>query len=159
MTEVERITDQMQRAFEGKAWCGTALREVLSDVTADEAAAKPLPRSLSIWEMVLHLAAWKGAIRQRVLGERVVVPADGDFPPVPDVSEETWRGSLELLERRHRELQETVAALPDSRLDEAVVEGMASVYVTRHGILQHDLYHASQMALLKKAQRQPSAVC
>lgn len=158
MTEVERIVDQMQRAFDSKAWCGSSLREVLSDVTAKEAAAKPLPRSLSIWEMVLHLAAWKGAVRQRIEGERVVLPVDGDFPPVPVVSEEAWRNSLELLEQRHRELRETVAALPDSRLDGPVVEGMATVYVTLHGSLQHDLYHASQMALLKKAQRQPPAV-
>ena len=154
MTEVERIVDQMQRAFEGRAWCGSSLREVLADITAEEAAAKPLPRSLSIWQMVLHLAAWKGAVRQRICGERVVLPVEGDFPPVPQATEDAWKAALDLLERRHRELQETVAALPDSRLDEAVAEGMASVYVTLHGSLQHDLYHGSQMALLKKAQRQ-----
>jgi uncharacterized damage-inducible protein DinB len=146
----------MRRAFDGPAWCGSALREVLADVTAEEAAARPLPRSLSIWQMALHLAAWKGVVRQRVGGEHVELPAEGDFPPVPDATEDAWRATLELLERRHRELQETVAALPDSRLDETVAGSLASVYMMLHGILQHDLYHGSQMALLKKAQRQPS---
>ncbi len=158
MSEVERIADQMQRAFDGNAWCGSSLGQVLADITPEEAAAKPIPQALSIWQMVLHLAAWKGAVRQRIGGERVVLPVDGDFPPVPETSEETWQETLRLLERRHRELQETIASLPDTRLDEPVVEGMASVYVTLHGCVQHDLYHASQMALLKKAQRQAAVV-
>ena len=155
MTEVERIADQMRRAFEGKAWCGSSLREVLADVTANEAASKPVANGLSIWEMVLHLAAWKGAVRQRLAGERIKLPADGDFPPVRDTGEEAWRSALELLGRRHAELRDAVAVVDDSRLDEAIVEGMASVYVTLHGGVQHDLYHASQIALLKKMQRQP----
>jgi len=153
MTEVGRIIDQMRRAFDGKAWCGSSLRAVLADVTAKEAASKPIPNALSIWEMVLHLAAWKGAVRQRLARERVTLPVDGDFPPVKDTSEESWRSALKVLERRHEELQKSVAELADSRLDEPVVEGMATAYVTLHGSLQHDLYHASQIALLKKMQR------
>jgi uncharacterized damage-inducible protein DinB len=153
MTEVERISDQMQRAFYGKAWCGSALREVLADVTPQEAASKPIPNARSIWQMVLHLAAWKGAVRQRLAGEAVKLPVDGDFPPVSDTSEESWKNALALLERRHEELRAAVAGFTDSRLDEPVVEGMASAYVTLHGSLQHDLYHGSQIALLKKMQR------
>ena len=153
MNEVERIVDQMQRAFYGKAWCGSALREVLADVTAQEAASKPIPNGLSIWEMVLHLAAWKGAVRQRLAGERIKLPVDGDFPPVRDTGQESWRSALEWLERRHEELRDAVALCPESRLDEPIVEGMAPVYVTLHGSIQHDLYHGSQIALLKKMQR------
>ena len=153
MSEVERITDQMQRAFYGKAWCGSSLRDVLADVTPREAASKPIPNALSIWQMVLHLAAWKGAVRARLAGEAVRLPAEGDFPPVPETSEESWQSTLMLLERRHEELRAAVVMVADSRLDEPVVEGMASVYVTLHGSIQHDLYHGSQIALLKKMQR------
>ena len=153
MREVERIIDQMRRAFYGRAWCGTALREVLADVTAAEAAAKPIPGGLGIWEMVLHLAAWKGAVRRRLAGERVRLPPDGDFPEVGETGEARWAAALELLGRRHEELLEAAAALDDARLDEPVAEGMATAYVTLHGSLQHDLYHGSQMALLKKMQR------
>lgn len=153
MTEVERIIDLMQRAFGGKAWCGSSLRAVLADVTPQEAAAKPISNALSIWEMVLHLAAWKGAVRQRLAGERIKLPVDGDFPPVGETGETAWKNALELLERRQEELRDAVAGVTDSQLNEPIVEGMASVYVTLHGGLQHDLYHASQIALLKKMQR------
>jgi uncharacterized damage-inducible protein DinB len=153
VSEVERIMDQMKRAFTGKAWCGTALREVLADVTAEEAAAKPIPNGLSIWEMVLHLAAWKGAVRERLEGRAIKLPSDGDFPPVTDTSEQSWKRALSRLDERQEELLRAVAVIPDSRLDSPVAQGMASVYVTLHGSLQHDLYHGSQAALLKKMQR------
>jgi hypothetical protein len=39
---------------------------------------------------------------------------------------------------------------PD-RLDEPIIAGMSSIYVTLHGVVQHHLYHAGQIAMLKKA--------
>ena len=48
-------------------------------------------------------------------------------------------------------LVKAIARVPESRLDEPILEGMSSVYVTLHGVIQHDLYHAGQIAMLKKA--------
>jgi len=42
MTEVERILDQFRRAFEGNAWHGPALLELLAGVGAADAAARPI---------------------------------------------------------------------------------------------------------------------
>ncbi len=44
-----------------------------------------------------------------------------------------------------------IANLPDSRLDEIVVGKEYPVYHMLHGVAQHVLYHAGQIALLKKA--------
>lgn len=151
MAEIERIKEQMKRAFEGNAWPGGALREALQGMTADEAARHPIANAHSIWELVLHVAAWKGVVRRRLEGETVQTPPEGDFPPVEETDEEAWQSALALLERRHRELAEKVDSLADSRLEEPISEGMSSVYVTLHGIIQHDLYHAAQIALLRKA--------
>lgn len=154
MAEVERIEDQLRRAFEGGAWHGPALRELLADVNAERAAARPLANAHSIWEIVLHVAAWDGVVRRRVGGERVDEPPEGDWPTVADTGEAAWREALGLLERRSRELREAVLRLSDSQLDDNVggVDGGSSCYVTLHGAIQHGLYHAGQIALLKKAQ-------
>jgi hypothetical protein len=48
-----------------------------------------------------------------------------------------------------------VAAFPDSRLQERVPgksESYHDFFYTFSGIVQHELYHAGQIALLKKAQ-------
>ncbi len=81
----------------------------------------------------------------------MTVPDEGDYPPVSDTTEEAWGKALRVLEDNHRELTNAVSHLSDLRLEEPVAEGMASVYVTLHGSAQHDLYHAAQIAILKKA--------
>ena len=54
-SETRRIADQLRRAFSGDAWHGDAISELLSGVTADQAQARPLSRSHSIREIVLHI--------------------------------------------------------------------------------------------------------
>ena len=151
MDEIKRIDDQLRRAFEGHAWHGPALRELLADVTAEQATARPIPGAHSIWEIALHIAAWHEGVRRRVEGERVELSAEEDWPPVASTSEAAWQDALAMLERTHTELRRTVSRLADARLQEMVVGKDHSVYVMLHGLIQHDLYHAGQIALLKKA--------
>ncbi len=101
MTEVARIADQLRRAFRGKAWHGPALRELLADVSAERAAARPIPNAHTIWEIVLHLAAWDDAVLRRLEGRRTDVPDEGDWPPVREVGEAAWGRALDLLDQRH----------------------------------------------------------
>jgi len=76
-----------------------------------------------------------------------------NFPPVTDASEAAWRKALAQVRRVHDELVSAVAILPDSRLDE-MVPGKKGAHYTfyymLHGVVQHQLYHAGQIALLKK---------
>jgi hypothetical protein len=48
-------------------------------------------------------------------------------------------------------LVKTVAALPKSRLLDQVPGKKYDFYHMLHGIAQHELYHAGQIAILKKA--------
>ena len=50
-----------------------------------------------------------------------------------------------------RRLRGAIAALDPERLDERVRGKPYSVYFMLHGVIQHNLYHAGQIALLKKA--------
>ncbi|MBA3766054.1 MAG: DinB family protein [Acidobacteria bacterium] len=151
MSEVKRIQDQLRRSFEGPAWHGPSIKELVAGVTAEQATAKPLAEAHSIWEIVLHIAAWEEAALRRLAGDRAELSTEEDWPPVPDTSEAAWREALELIERNHLRLRGAIAGLDDSRLPEPVVDGMSSVYGTLHGVIQHNLYHAGQIALLKKA--------
>lgn len=151
MREIERIRGQIHRAFEGEAWHGPSLREALEGVTAQQAAARSIPNAHSIWELVLHLAAWEDVVRRRMGGEQVVEPPEGDWPAVRDTDEAAWQAAREHLQARHRALLETVSSLDEATLDEKPYEGTVSRYVGLHGIAEHTAYHAGQIALLKKA--------
>lgn len=155
MAESVRIADQLRRAFDGEAWHGDSLFQILEGVTAAQAAARPITRAHTIWELVLHIAAWDGAVLRRIGGVAVALSDEENFPLVTDTSDAAWRKTVAEVRRVHQGLIETVAALPDSRLNDIVPgkdhEGAHyTFYYMLHGVVQHELYHAGQIALLKK---------
>jgi uncharacterized damage-inducible protein DinB len=153
----DRIVDQLERGYDGDAWHGSPLGQIVSGLTAEAAAARLIPGAHSIWELVLHLTAWKGEIRERLKGKSAGQPPAGDFPPVPVPTEAAWSEAKAALEREHRELVRLAGGLSDSELDQPVNDlrpgGRGAVptsWQTLQGILQHDAYHAGQIALLQK---------
>lgn len=155
MSQTARLADQMRRAFYGEAWVGDALMEILSGVNAEVAAAYPLKNVHSIWELVLHINAWDGAVCRRTAGQAVNLTDKQNFPPINDKSEAAWRSTLETLKKTHDDLVKAVAEFPDDRLQEQVPgkrEPYYNYYYMFSGIVQHELYHAGQIAILKKAQ-------
>ena len=151
-SEAVLIADQLHRAFYGEAWHGPALIELLADVDAAAAAAKPLANTHSIWELVLHIAVWDNAGMVRLGGKKFQPTGVDNFPPVSKATEAAWRKTVAETKRTHDKLVKTVAKLPDSRLRDRVPGKRYDFCHMFHGIAQHELYHAGQIAILKKAQ-------
>ena len=155
--EIDRIVDELQREHEGDPWHGSPLRQLLSGVSCEVAAARPIRNVHSVWEIVLHVTAWKNEVRRRLSGAPAGSPQEGDWPPVPSPTDEAWKAALERLEEAHRALVAAVRQLPESELfkptnDPRDTETGSGVthYVLLHGIVQHDVYHAGQIALVRK---------
>lgn len=152
LKEVERIADQLRRAHEGGAWHGPSVRELLDGMTAEEAAARPLEGAHSVWELVTHIEAWERAILRRLGGDPAAIYNTAeDWPAAEDVSEEAWHEAQARLTETYTLLREAVLRLDDARLDEPILPEMSTRYVSLHGAVQHTLYHAGQIALVKKA--------
>jgi uncharacterized damage-inducible protein DinB len=153
MSEPARIADQLRRAFDGGAWHGDSLFEILAGVTAAQAAAHPIKGAHSIWELVLHIAAWDAAVRRRMTGVPAKLSAAKNFPPVTDTSEAAWAKTLEHVRRVHEELIDAVKKFPEKSFHKQVPGKKGAhhtFYYMLHGLAQHELYHAGQIALLKK---------
>jgi len=154
MTECSRLADQIRRAFDGEAWHGDALVEVLSNVSAAQAAARPIKNAHTIWEIVLHIAAWDRAVLRRIGGTAVNLSDSENFPAILDTGELAWETAVEKTRRVHSDLVKAVAAFPDSRLPEQVLGKEKQPYYDYFymfaGIAQHETYHTGQIVLLKK---------
>lgn len=151
-SETARLADQLERAFRGGAWHGPALAETLAGVDAETAAARPVQDAHSIWEIVLHAAAWTDIARRRMAGEAADhVAEEEDWPPVTDPSEEAWRAVQKTLDEAHRRLHAELLGLPEECLDDCVVGSDPTIRGLLLGLLQHHTYHAGQIVLLKKA--------
>lgn len=51
------------------AWHGYSVIEILSDITANEAASLPLEGRHTIWELVQHMKTWKRVVRMELMGK------------------------------------------------------------------------------------------
>ncbi len=157
MTERDRLIDQFEREIGGQPWHGPSLASILEGLTARQAAHKPSPDAHSIWEILLHMTGWKREVAHRAQGHAAAEPAQGDWPDIGDVTEARWREAREDHLRAQRELVELVRTLSDAGLD-AKVQGDSAAFIganisvraTLYGLLQHDVYHAGQIAILKK---------
>jgi uncharacterized damage-inducible protein DinB len=156
--EIERLLDLFRRTHAGDPWHGPSLMDALEEVTAAMAASHPVTAGHSIWEIVLHITGWRGEVVRRLGGRAAATPEEGDWPKVPEPSEENWQRALAALDASHRAVIDAVSALDAGRLETPVLDyrdramGTGLSYaVTLHGLVHHDVYHTGQISLLKRA--------
>lgn len=160
--DLEHIVDEMERAHYGDAWHGSSVGELLDDVSAAQAASRPIANAHSIWEVALHIRSWRREVLRRLSSRQVGTPEDGDWPATPEAtapaSEEAWKRDRASLAEATRSLQEAVRKVSPDELDKlyekkrdpALGTGV-TMRVLLHGVAQHDAYHGGQIAILKKA--------
>lgn len=155
---LELLLGLLDEGFEKQAWHGPNLRGSLRGVSAAEAARRPGPGRHCIWEIAVHCAYWKYAVRRRLTGEKrgsfalagsnwFRRPADGQRGAAMD---KAWRDDVALLVAEHRRLREVVASLPALDLDRRSRGSRKTNLVLVRGVANHDLYHAGQIQLLKR---------
>ena len=158
MDDHTRILEQLRRTYDGDAWYGSSLRALLADVDAATAAARPIPTAHTIWETVRHISLWLVAVRRRLAGEPVDYSDDADWPAVPTPTRAAWLATLDVLEQSERALEHAVESMPAAALYEPVPGKHYTAAVMLHGAVQHAVYHAGQIALVKKAARAGASV-
>lgn len=148
------LVDNLDRAFLGPSWHGTALRGTLRGLTPAGALWRPTKGRNCIWDLLLHAAYWKYVVRRRLAGaDRGSFPRPGsNFPALPDPADaRALRADLRLLDEQHELLRQTVVAIAPDRLHRR--KGPWRTLDLVLGAAAHDLYHAGQINLLKRLQR------
>lgn len=157
MSEAARLIDQFKRAHDGDPWHGSPIRQILEGVTAEQAARRPPNGAHSIWELVLHVTGWRNEVARRATGQPSGEPATGDWPAIGDPTPGRWDAALAALDASHAALVSVVRGMPDDHLLKPTNDPRnrplgtgVSYYELLHGIVQHDAYHAGQMAMVKR---------
>jgi len=151
-----RIIDE---AYEKKAWHGPNLRGAIRGLDVRQASWRPANGRHNIWEIVVHCAYWKYAVRRRILGEkRGSFPIKGSnwFVHPTAITPEAWRKDVALLEATHRRLQSVIAGLTPRDLNKTPRGSQVRNAALISGIAAHDVYHAGQIQLLKRLYRRQS---
>ena len=157
--ELTRLRAELDHAMRGTPWHGNAFTTNLHGVTAADAHAHPIAGAHSIWELVLHVAAWTREGARRLRGAAPEEPAVGDWPPAPPTAREAdWVAARAELAAAHDDVLAAIDALDAARLDDPPVQARDPSVTTAvkhrvlvHGLAQHHAYHGGQVALLRRA--------
>ncbi len=155
MSERQRILDLLDRAYRANAWHGPAILETLDGITAPLAAKHPPGVVHSIWELVEHIASWNEIVADRLVGRTPDVPDEYNFPPLPMPTPAAWRTSLARLARTQARFRREVVRFPAARLGHKRPGTDYTWNVLIHGQIQHGLYHAGQIAMIRRALGEP----
>jgi len=153
MTETERLLDTYDRVMHGNAWHGDPIWQILDNISAEFAAHRPVADVHTICEIVLHMIFWEGVAARRLAGERAGLDEALNFPAPPAPSESNWQKTLAQFRASNEGFRSALQKLDAARLDELSAAGKRSFYDEGHGLIQHNVYHAGQIALLKKPLR------
>ena len=151
MNESQRLGDQLTRALIGDAWHGPSWREALEGVTREAALHRPIPEAHTIAEILLHATTWHDVVRRRLQGESPEVSDAEDWPAATLADEAAWSAAVARLFDTGSALVATVDRFPVGKLHEKRLGVDGDWFELIIGELQHVLYHAGQVALLKKA--------
>lgn len=145
---LDSIKDRLHRALEGNAWHGDSLKPILAGISAEQAAAHPIPGAHSIWEIVMHITVWHRVVQTRL--HSAYEPTDAeDWPTVTQQDEAGWDAAKTDLFQSAEEFLVALDAFAGS-LEDTVPGEVYNYDNMLNGLIEHDLYHAGQIALLKK---------
>jgi hypothetical protein len=151
--EIALLLSLLDEAYHRKAWHGPNLRGTIRGLDPAVAAWRPAPGRHNIWEIVVHCAYWKYAVRRRILGaKRGAFPLEGSnwFPRPQVESSAAWQADIALLEAMHRRLRDAVAGLSPRHLETISRGSRLPNRAVIAGVAAHDVYHAGQVQLLKR---------
>jgi uncharacterized damage-inducible protein DinB len=154
--EIGLLLQIVDEAYERKAWHGPNLRGSIRGLDLRELSWRPAPGRHNIWEIVVHCAYWKYAVRRRLVGEkRGSFPLKGSnwFVRPATMTREVWRADIALLGDMHRKMREAIAGLAPKDLNKTPCGSQVRNAAIISGIAAHDVYHAGQIQLLKRLYR------
>jgi uncharacterized damage-inducible protein DinB len=152
MTLNSQFTNQLKQLYEKGAWFGDTYKEKLQDVTAEQAFRQPYPGVHSIAELVAHVIYWRLPLIKKLKGEKDYVGSvehPDNWPPVDKLRTRGWPAILQEFDETQQQLIKLLATADQKFFDSEYSSGSPMFYVTE-GIIQHDIYHLGQLALVKK---------
>jgi len=151
--EISLLLKIIDEAYQKAAWHGPNLRGSIRGVTHREAAWRPGAGRHNIWEIAVHAAYWKYAVRRRLTGEKAKsFPLKGRnwFERPDKLSADAWQEDRKLLEDCHRRLRHVVQGLDRKGLRRKSTGSRVTNSAMIAGIAAHDVYHAGQIQMLKR---------
>lgn len=150
---VQAYVDQLQNVYSGDAWYGKPIRDILNDVQSEIAFRKPAPDSHSIAALLSHMLYWREFVIARLNGdETFAVDQEKSFmwQTLLPQDAENWEALAARFHDSHERMINALQSRDESFLGHTVAARGYNFHVLLNGIVQHDIYHAGQIAYATK---------
>lgn len=152
-TEIMHLVRSLDQAFGARGWHGTTLLGSLRGLTPEAAGWRPAPGRHCIWELILHTAYWKYAVRRRLTDATgdAFPRSPANWPDAPDERDRrALRRDIALLKTEHAHLIAAVESLAPAKLGRRSPKGTWTYREMIAGVTAHDAYHTGQIQLIKR---------
>lgn len=150
MNEAKFLMDQLRTTFSGDSWHGPSVMKTLEGIDAEQASARPLGERHTIWELVDHMTYWLEEVLKALKDRHVPKPEKVMDWPRMGSGEDQWRQSVDRLGAAVNMLLDKLSTWGSGDLDATVGGAEYSYRQMLHGAVHHNLYHAGQIAILKR---------
>ena len=148
--EIKHLVQQLKRAFDGPAWYGPALQEVLEQIDPEEANMR-INGSQSPLELLLHIVQWREYVIRLLEGDMALAKDEEmTYPKVADAGEYAWTDARVKLANTQERLVKLLKKFPAEDLDKTIPLRDYSWANMLHGIVDHDVYHMGQIQFARK---------
>jgi len=148
--ELSRIIHLLQNTYDGAAWHGPSIMEIVSKINAD-IAFKQSTHIHRICELVHHITSWRLFAIKRLEGDAAFeITQNENWKTFSKQDEDAWKIIKENLAISQEALIKRLAQANDELLEEEVAGKSYDYYTLIHGVIQHDLFHLGEIALLFK---------
>ena len=142
----------MESAFEGQPWYGISLMKKLGSIEV-AAVNQQINGSNSIARLILHMIQWRKFALEKLAGNEqfdIMLNSPEDWPTVTITSEQQWNDIVDTLRSTQSQLLQELGQRSDEYFEELTPGKSYTNFALYHGIVQHDIYHLGQVAMLHK---------
>ena len=151
-SELQTIIYNLQASLSGEPWYGKSVYTLIDQVHPALVYRKPQETGHSLIELLYHMLTWSVFTLQRIKGEK-----ESDMPAFEaldwrtiDPQAHTWSSVTNDFRETNEQILQLLQTKEDSWLDEKVDYRNYKFRSLLHGITQHHIYHAGQIAYVSK---------
>jgi uncharacterized damage-inducible protein DinB len=155
MTKSEQLKAELECVLWGDAWYGPPVYAIIEQVSFEAAYEKPQGSVHNIAGIVLHMLAWTEEVLDRMNEMAAGMPSSGDWPDTGKPDEQKWQNYVNDLKLVNVNLLGVIQGFPEEKWSELINDPRGAEPVTTYedlvrGFIQHQVYHAGQIALLNR---------
>jgi uncharacterized damage-inducible protein DinB len=150
--ETQSIIANLENTLTGEPWFGRAVYKLFEEIDESKVFTKSNDKDHSLIELLWHMNTWAEftlANLENRSPEDLKTIEGNDWRTI-DPQKHSWKKGMEELKSIHKKIAEILAEKDDSFLKDIVPNRKFNFRFMLNGLIQHNIYHAGQVAYVKK---------